>query len=113
MSDRAEEVASEVVRRLSDRLHPLEFSDTVQSLCCQAIIAALRAYAEEVRREEREAWLDYAALLSAELTEVSGLAWAHGWRSSRVEQGKALRRRLGFATDEDYAAAIRARGEKG
>ena len=53
MPDRAEKLASEVVRRLSDRLHPLQFSDTVQSLCCQAIIAALRAHAEETRREER------------------------------------------------------------
>lgn len=33
----------------------------------------------------------YAELLRAELNELAPLAWSHGWSSSRVEAGAALR----------------------
>jgi hypothetical protein len=38
-----------------------------------------------------EAQARYIKLLEAELNEVVGMAYAHGWRSDKYEQGVALR----------------------
>jgi hypothetical protein len=35
--------------------------------------------------------LEYIDMLSAELDETSQMAFLHGWRSSRVEEGERLR----------------------
>ena len=37
---------------------------------------------------------EYQELLSEELSETSGLAFAHGWRSSRVKTGEKLREEI-------------------
>jgi hypothetical protein len=37
---------------------------------------------------------DYIDLLETELAELTGLANAHGWQSSRVEDGKKARDRI-------------------
>lgn len=39
--------------------------------------------------------LDYIDLLSAELEETAMIAYVHGWRSSRVEEGTRIRTALG------------------
>ena len=41
-----------------------------------------------------EAQAKYIKLLEDELSEVSGLAWVHGWRSTKADAGEALRRRI-------------------
>ena len=35
---------------------------------------------------------EYIKLLSGEIDDLAGLAHVHGWRSSRVKQGKKLRK---------------------
>lgn len=40
--------------------------------------------------------LDYIDLLGAELEETAPIAHDHGWRSSRVEEGKRIRAALGI-----------------
>lgn len=37
---------------------------------------------------------EYIQLLSDELSEVAPIAFVHGWRSNRFEEGKKLRRTL-------------------
>lgn len=44
--------------------------------------------------EERELWRSYCKLLTEELNEVVGLAYAHGWRSTRGEAGQRARKIL-------------------
>lgn len=50
---------------------------------------------EAHRRKVTVLLLDYIDMLVAELEETSGIAFVHGWRSSRVEEGKRLRAELG------------------
>lgn len=38
--------------------------------------------------------LDYIDLLTAELNETAIMASLHGWKSSRVEEGKVIREKL-------------------
>lgn len=48
--------------------------------------------------EAREAlWREYVELLNGELQETIGLAFVHGWRSSRVEEGERLRALLNLS----------------
>ena len=37
---------------------------------------------------------EYIKLLGDEIDGLAGLAYVHGWRSSRYEQGKALRDKI-------------------
>lgn len=48
----------------------------------------------KARKELIGAYDEYIALLGAEINELSGIAIAHGWHSSRVEHGKKARARL-------------------
>jgi hypothetical protein len=41
-----------------------------------------------------KAYEDYIKLLDEELNELVGVAYVHGWRSSRAEQGKKLREEI-------------------
>lgn len=40
--------------------------------------------------------LDYIEVLSAELDETAPMASLHGWKSSRVEEGRRIRIALGL-----------------
>lgn len=42
---------------------------------------------------------EYIALLRAELRELIPFAFPHGWKSTRHEEGKRLRARLGLKGD--------------
>jgi len=37
---------------------------------------------------------EYIDLLCEELDELAGLAYSHGWKSSRVEEGEKLRQKI-------------------
>ena len=50
--------------------------------------------AEQRLREAIEAQKEYIKLLGAELDSTIGLAYSHGWRSTRAEKGKELRKRI-------------------
>ena len=41
-----------------------------------------------------DAYEEYLKVLNAELSELYSLAHVHGWRSSRVEDGKACREKI-------------------
>jgi hypothetical protein len=43
---------------------------------------------------------EYLAALLEELNETTGIAYIHGWRSSRVEEGNRLREELGVLKDK-------------
>jgi hypothetical protein len=45
----------------------------------------------ESLRSLADAYREYVALLTAELDEVTPLAWSHGWRTSRYEDGECSR----------------------
>lgn len=45
----------------------------------------------KILEELISAYEQYIELLSAELDEVTGLAYVHGWRSSRAVAGKVAR----------------------
>ena len=84
MTDRANELALRVLETCS---HGVSDYDDSYGPCLQCTAVALRAYAEEARREEREA--------CAKLVED------HGHSNGRIR-----------ASHKHLAAAIRARGEK-
>lgn len=44
----------------------------------------------------------YTALMIQELESTLGIALAHGWRSSLVEQGKALREKIALTKTDEY-----------
>lgn len=52
---------------------------------CEPLITA------KVAQEIFSACDEYIKLLILEINELVGLAWVHGWRSTRFEQGKKLR----------------------
>ena len=39
-------------------------------------------------------WVSYVAVLYGELNDTLGFAASHGWNSTRVEEGRALREQL-------------------
>lgn len=45
-------------------------------------------------RELVKAYKDYAQLLGDEINEMAVFASVHGWKSSRIEQGKVLREKI-------------------
>ena len=45
---------------------------------------------------EIELLREYVALLGKELAETAIISHTHGWRTSRFEEGKALRKKLGM-----------------
>jgi NTP pyrophosphatase (non-canonical NTP hydrolase) len=45
-------------------------------------------------RELAEAYKEYAQLLGDEINSMAAVAHFHGWKSSRVEQGKVLREKI-------------------
>ena len=45
-------------------------------------------------RELAEAYKEYAQLLGDEINSMATVAHFHGWKSSRVEQGKVLREKI-------------------
>lgn len=47
-----------------------------------------------LKENKNEKTKDYICLLSEELTELSGVAWSHGWRSSRWGEGIEKRKEL-------------------
>lgn len=52
---------------------------------------------ERERDEARElvkAYQDYAQLLGDEINDMTAVAYVHGWRSNRYEQGKVLREKI-------------------
>jgi hypothetical protein len=49
---------------------------------------------------------EYINLLVEELNEVTGIASVHGWKSSRVDQGAALRHRISYLTNQLNKQAI-------
>lgn len=67
-------------------------------------VFALRAVPiEDCRKLERErnelrelvkAYQDYTQLLGDEINDTAAVAYLHGWRSSRYEQGKVLREKI-------------------
>jgi len=65
-------------------------------VCYSAGDAILRLIAED-RRALVEAYQEYVKLLGEELKDLVGLAAAHGWRSIRVEDGKAARAKIDAA----------------
>ena len=57
---------------------------------------------DPVVRQLIEAYDLYLVLLGEELNSLTGVAYVHGWRSSRVEEGKAWREKIAelkFALD--------------
>lgn len=58
------------------------------------------ARADEAIRERDElrelvkAYQDYTQLLGDEINDTAAVAYLHGWRSSRYEQGKVLREKI-------------------
>jgi len=73
--------------------------------CLVHWVVALQKEADGVSKELEAAklkigvWKEYAELLTAELGETIGVAYSHGWRSSRHERGKELRQKLGLPTE--------------
>ena len=64
---------------------------------------------DPVVRQLIEAYDGYLALLGEELNSLTGVAYVHGWRSSRVEEGKAWRAKieeLKFALDYEKQARL-------
>jgi hypothetical protein len=51
-------------------------------------------FARDAVGEIIAAYKNYVGLLDAELKDVYGLAYAHGWKSQRVEAGEAARNRI-------------------
>ncbi len=51
---------------------------------------------EADRRKVSLLLLDYIDMLVAELEETAQIAHVHGWRSTRIEEGKRLRAELGI-----------------
>ena len=100
MTDRAEEVAR--LRAITEQLHsPCVHGDNP---CDECLVIPLRAYAEEARQQEREAWI--AALCpSCNRGHVLG--------NSRVWAFCGSRKAIPGVSEEVVAATIRARGEKG
>lgn len=94
MSDRAYGIATRLWERLSHEPDPRS-ERTVNP-----IAEALRAYAEEARREEREAWLNRAAEHEADI--VADKRHTSGERTGAHMLGALLRA---------DAAAIRPRGQ--
>ena len=45
-------------------------------------------------RELVKAYQDYAQLLGDEINDMTAVAYVHGWRSNRYEQGKVLREKI-------------------
>lgn len=66
---------------------------------------------EAALAEEREAWMQYAGVLTEELNSCAVIAWMHGWQSSRAELGQVLREKLQISVDDIKAAALRAQKE--
>jgi len=64
------------------------------------IASELAIQAERLRKgrdEARElvkAYQDYAQLLGDEINDMTSVAYVHGWRSNRYEQGKVLREKI-------------------
>jgi hypothetical protein len=80
-----EEANNEVHNRLADALHEVD----LRTLDYERI--------KQERDEARElagAYKEYAQLLGDEIDDMVILAHVHGWRSSRVEQGKVLREKI-------------------
>ena len=48
-----------------------------------------------------EDWKAYVKLLAEELDEIVGVAHSRGWRSTRYEEGKQLREKLGIKKPTD------------
>lgn len=48
----------------------------------------------ETAQEVIEAQDDYIALLGAEIDDMVGLLYVHGWRSTRVAEGEEARERI-------------------
>ena len=48
-----------------------------------------------------DAYEKYIVLLNAEINELLGIAMAHGWQSSRVEEGNQARERI-TAAHKDF-----------
>jgi hypothetical protein len=49
--------------------------------------------------------IDYIEMLSRELDEAADMAALHGWKSTRVNQGKRLRAELGIS-EEEWTKAV-------
>ncbi len=47
------------------------------------------------------AHIEYEVELGKELLDMSGLAYVHGWASTRVESGKACRAKIAVLTEEE------------
>ncbi len=94
MSDRADEIARKIIRECTDDVEEY-------ALLEHRIVAALRAYAEEVRREEREAC---AQMLYDTADDFSIVAAAH--TSKEIVHGAITDVSCLVA---NLAAAIRAR----
>ena len=45
---------------------------------------------------QNEVWKQYHALLGEELNDLAVLATMHGWKSTRFEEGKRFREKLGL-----------------
>lgn len=52
-------------------------------------IKLLNLYSDKIKAQS-----DYLELLKEELNETFSIATARGWKSSRIEQGEAARRRI-------------------
>ena len=50
---------------------------------------------ENKQKETIRLLLDYIDMLGAEISELAPFAANHGWKSSRVEEGKRIRQALG------------------
>lgn len=60
----------------------------------------LYEFAENLERQRDEArelvkaYQDYTQLLGDEISDTASVAYVHGWRSNRYEQGKVLREKI-------------------
>ena len=57
-------------------------------------------HVEEAIAAERQRWMQYASLLTAELRSAADLAGVHGWRSDLAEEGLRMRKVLGVTAEE-------------
>lgn len=95
------------VNRLTEelRLKDLQLSEEKAKFKAyyDSSVEAGLAFARKVQDRDRqiELWHKYAVLLGKEIAEVVPFADMHGWKSTRFEEGKALREQIGLPEDAD------------
>lgn len=65
------------------------------------IATLLSSAGNSVEQELIEAYKEYVTLLREEISDMIGLAFAHGWRSVRFEEGQRLRDKIRSLTNKE------------